>query len=343
MVAPVHIRFLVLILCLAFYQHATFAQSITELQNKPTAGDKIERQVVEGINCGNKGNNILWDFSNCKLKEEISPIRISSDSLGFHNSELGLRSYYVQSGDSLLKYAFHSKLEKMTYRKPQIVMLYPFNYGDSISSPFYGEGTFCNSYRLSHCGTRTILADAKGNILLPDHKIIKEVLRIHTITSNNILLEGRDANLIDTATTKQELTEDYLWYAKGYRYPVFEYHVSTSYGNGQKVGTSSIAYCNLPDIFIDDAVSLTETRIPMEYKISQTGNSIQISYTTMVDAAISFVIANTTGMVYQNKRYSCKACEKYNANFNCSGYPRGEYILYINANGIVKSEKFQLK
>lgn len=343
MVALVHKKLLILIVCLAFYQHITFAQSITELQNKPLIGDKIERQVIEGIYCGNKGDLLLWDFSNCTFKEEYSPIRVSSDSSGFHCSELGLQSYYLQSGDSLLRHAFRSKLEKITYTKPQIVLLYPFQYGDSISSPFYGEGTYGDNYRVSHNGTRTIKADAKGSIILPNNKMIKEVLRVHTITSNNILMEGMDANLIDTATTKQELTEDYLWYAKGYRYPVFEYHISTSYGNGKKVGTQSIAYCYLPDIFIDDAVSLTETRIPMEYKVSQTGNSIQISYTTMVDATISFVIANTTGIVYQSKAYSCKACEKYNANFNCSGYPRGEYILYINANGIVKSEKFQLK
>ena len=49
------------------------------------------------------------------------------------------------------------------------------------------------------------------------------------------------------------------------------------------------------------------------------------------------------GVVYQNKTYSCKADEKHNASFNCNGYPSGEYILYVNINGIVKSEKFHLK
>lgn len=343
MVELVHKRLLVLILCLAFYQYTTFAQSITELQNKPLIGDKVERQVIEGIYCGNKGDHLLWDFSNCTFEEEYSPTRVSSDTLGFHCSELGLQSYYFQSGDSLLKYAFRSRQEEMAYRKPLIAMLYPFNYGDSISSPFYGEGTFCNTYRLSHNGTRTIIADAKGSIILPDNKIINEVLRVHTITSNNILLEGMDANLVDTATTKQEIAEDYLWYAKGCRYPVFEYHISTSYGNGQKVGKQSAAYCYLPDDFMDKMISVKENRFPMDYKISQTTNTIQVSYSTKIDATINFIIANTMGVVYQNKTYSCKADERYDASFNCNGYPSGEYILYVNVNGIVNSEKFHLK
>lgn len=54
MVVFVHKRLLVMIVCLAFYQYTTFAQSITELQNKPHIGDKIERQVIEGIYCGKK-------------------------------------------------------------------------------------------------------------------------------------------------------------------------------------------------------------------------------------------------------------------------------------------------
>ena len=49
MVVLVHKRLLVMIVCLAFYQYTTFAQSITDLQNKPHIGDKIERQVIEGI------------------------------------------------------------------------------------------------------------------------------------------------------------------------------------------------------------------------------------------------------------------------------------------------------
>lgn len=333
-----------MIICLAFYQYGSFAQSIiTEQQNKPIVGDYLERQVIEGIYCGDKGEKVSWDFSNSIIRDEISPMRIFSDSLGFRSSELGIKNFYIQSGDSILKRAYHSKLIKMNYQKPLIVLTYPFNYGDSITSSFCGVGTYCDTYRLSHNGTRTIIADAKGSIILPDNKIIKDVLRVHTVTSNNILMEGMDANLVDSATTKQEITEDYLWYAKGCRYPILEFHISMSYGNGKKIGAQSIAYCYLPENFMENVISLKETYIPMDYKVSQTGSFIQLSYSTKIDATINFVVANTMGINYQNKTYSCKAGEQYNASFNCYGYPCGEYILYFNVNGIVKSEKFQLK
>lgn len=152
-----------------------------------------------------------------------------------------------------------------------------------------------------------------------------------------------DANLVDTATTKQELAEDYLWYAKGCRYPIFEYHIRTSYGNGKKIGTQSAAYCYLPNNLMDNVVSLKETRSPVDYKVSQMGCSILISYSTKNDATINFIIANTMGVVYQNKTYSGKAGEDHNISFNCYAYPSGEYILYVNVNGIVNSEKFHLK
>lgn len=337
-------RTLTNLLCIVFYQCSTYAQLVlTEANNKPIVGDKIERQAIEGLYCDTEGDNILWDFSNCVLQEETFPLYIASDSLGFRCKENGLRTYYLRSKNHLLKRAYHSRQETMNYQNPPIVMSFPFCYGDSISSSFWGEGVFCDSYKISHNGTKTIIADAKGSILLPGNKIIKEVLRVHTITSNNILMEGMDTNLIDTATAKQELSEDYLWYAKGCRYPILEYHINKSYGNGKQVGELSKAYCYLPDSIMDKSVSYEKKTNPIKYKISQTGNSIIVSYSTPTDATVLFTIASITGIVYQSKSYTCKKGEEYNVSFNCNGYPSNGYVMYINVNGIIKSEKFQLK
>lgn len=317
--------------------------TLSQESNKPIVGDKVERHKVTGLCCGAQGDGVLWDFSCCDFLEDTSPISIFSDSLGFVSSEMGNQNFYILSGDSILKRASRSRLETMNYQKPQIVMTYPFCYGDSISSAFYGKGKFCDLYQLSHFGIKTIIADARGCILLPNNKILRDVLRIHSVISNNILLEGMDSNLVDTATAKQEVTEEYFWYIEGCRYPVFEYQISTSYGNGLQVGSQSESYCCLPSTFIENAAPLDEAILPVDYQILQKGNCVQVSCSTSMDATIRLLIASTMGVIYQSKTYSCKTGENYTAIFDCTGYPSGGYILYVSVNGIVKNEKFQLK
>lgn len=332
------------LLCFAFCPQLTSAQStVTKEQNKPVSGDKLERIAIEGLQEGAKRDHVLWDFSHLTMQEATSPIRFSIGKQGFHSTEPGIKRYYLLSEDSLLECGYQSKLETMTYIKPQVAMIYPFCFGDSISSSFYGEGKYGDTYRATHEGTKTIVADARGSILLPDNKLLKGVLRIHTKTKNNILLEGMDPNLVDTATANQEIKDEYLWYAKGCRYPIIEQHISKSISNGSLVGTKEEAYCYFPDGLMENAASQDEASFPITYKITQMGNTLKLSYTSNMDVSVNFMIVNTMGMVYQSKTLSCKDRDSDQVTFNCSGYQTGGYILYINANGMIKSEKFQVK
>ena len=55
--------------------------------------------------------------------------------------------------------------------------------------------------------------------------MLKNVLRVHSVTFNNKWLEGLESNLVDSATSKLEVNDEYYWFAKECRYPVFEYHI----------------------------------------------------------------------------------------------------------------------
>lgn len=349
-------------MCLLMNIYTAFAQvALTESCNKPIIGDKVKRQLVDGICCDGCGDDIVWDFSGCTIKDETFPIRFSMDSSSFKSSEPGLRKYYIQSGDTLLVRGYQSSYVNMNYTVPLIEITYPFNHGDSISSLFSGRGKYCNSYNISHNGTRIVMADAKGSILLPNNMILKDVERIHKITLNNILIEGLEQNLVDTATTKQEMVEEYYWYVKHCRYPIFEYRKSSSYNKGTVIGSQTESYCYLPDSVINKAISYADYILnknqhsrqteklsensdnAIDYKLSQTGNIIQLSYSTTVNTKVTFIIAGITGIIYLNNTKSCKPGERYSITFDCNGFRPGEYIIYINLNGIVNSETIQIK
>lgn len=124
---------------------------------------------------------------------------------------------------------------------------------------------------------------------------------MHIITTKDVLLEGLNSNFTDSATAKTEVSEEYLWFVKGCRYPIFEHYITTK---------DKIVY---------------------------------ISYDTFINTNVNFIVANTTGMVYQNKTFHCSKGEMYNITFNFSGYQPGEYIIHINVNGKVENEKVQIK
>lgn len=337
--------------------------SITSEQNLPIVGDKLYLHAVDGVYGGSNGVNVLWDFSDCEIHDKTTVKRYATDSLGYRSIEPGMRKFYFTSGDTLFLRAYHSSMESLQYAHPQVVMIYPFSYGDSISCPFSGKGTFYETYKLSHDGTKKVMADAIGNILLPENRMLRDVLRVHSLSLVNKWQEGLDPNLVDTAKAKQEVIEEYFWFVKGCRYPVFEYHIGTSYSDGVQVASESAGYCFLPDSVMSMTVPLVgETALNhkkldsssgtsgngkvenlIDYTMSQSDGVLRLSYSTKTDATVTFVIASTMGMVYQSKTCNSTPGVEHQVVFNCSGYKTGGYIVYINVNGVVTSEKFQIK
>ena len=219
-------------LFLLFVMQNLAAQIIlTRESNSPVVDDRIVRHAISELCSEGKGKNCVWDFSDNVVQEEVSPIHFSKDTSGFKSLEPGNCRYYKDIGDSIWIYGYRSKLETMSYSSPQLFMTYSLCYGDSIFTIFSGEGKFCEDYTLSHNGSKIIMADAWGSILLPGSRALPNVLRVHTIVSKNVLLEGLAPNLSDTAKAKQEIEENFLWFMKGCRYPVFEHRMGTSFSD----------------------------------------------------------------------------------------------------------------
>lgn len=352
-----------ILLCyVLFIGFDSFAQmSITRENNMPQIGDSPTYYGVDGICCEGRGADVIWDFSQLHISNEKRVIRFSSDPIGTRSIEPGVRRFFVENGDSFLVKGFQTSLDSVTYSDPLIAMTYPLSYGDSISYSFVGKGKYCETYGLSQTGTQIIKADARGSMRLPDNMRLSDVLQVHYLVSKKHQFEEVNPSLVDTSIVKLDLEEVYCWYASGSRYPVIVYSINTCYANEEQVSSLTKAYCCFPDSIMNKLISLDEDRyayqgagnennasaekastedVPFAYQLTQSGNIVKLSLCSPKEITINLVLASTLGILYQNRTIVCQQDEHYELQFDCSAYPPGGYIIYLNTNGNVISEKF---
>jgi hypothetical protein len=167
-----------------------------------------------------------------------------------------------------------------------------------------------------------------------------------------------DTAALDTAKLTQIIDERYEWYLPGSQYPFVEDVTSTTYFDMDAIGTTRYACCNLPEdrvpYFVthedgseddeQDGFSDEEQQIPdiIHYKVETVGKTIHIAYDLDGDATITTIVANHMGMLCKSRQWTQAAGQGYSAQMDCAGLRSGVYILYINVNGKVYSEKVRL-
>jgi hypothetical protein len=105
---------------------------------------------------------------------------------------------------------------------------YPLNYGDSVEEEYALEGVFSGQHSFSTFGAVKIKADAFGMLLLPNGDTLRNVLRVKTL---------------QTSSADTSLCENHRYFARGFRYPVFEiireYHYDIE--NPQNTGENNFS------------------------------------------------------------------------------------------------------
>ena len=204
----------------------------------------------------------------------------------------------------------------------------------------------------------TLQGDAYGSIILSEKDTIPNVLKVHTLKSYSLAMDMHPEAL-DTAKLKQVIEERYQWFARGYRYPIFETITSTSYADLNALGTTYQAYCYLPEdqMSLNDSVNMEIQKRDLEDKVHQdvkekdifhydiqvSGNIINVNYQLDENARVSSIVSSPMGIVYKQKKWNGTAGETSMETIDCSGLIRGQYVLYMNVNGKVYSEKVTIK
>ena len=206
----------ILLYFLCLLQFGTTAQTLTARRNTYRPGDKLIKQQIAYIEPGIDGKDILWNFSKVtplNEKYHLLYLRLTkTDSIHFIGLEHDTRYRYTQTQDTLFLTGYDNRTTYMRFSKPEAQLRFPFQYGDSLVSHFEVEGIYCNKVKLVANGKTAAYADATGAIITPDNDTLKHVLRVKRI--RNYTQIGVDSVTLDLIT--------YSWYARGYRYPVFE-------------------------------------------------------------------------------------------------------------------------
>lgn len=338
------------------FSHSLAQTPLLPESNMMRSGDQIYRQEVEFFDPGEAGQNIVWDLSGVEILEEKESLTFwcDSDSIRYQTFEPFKILKYEFREDSLLHTGYETSLQQIDYNQPLMLCRYPYTYGDRHVQTFRGNGEYCKRYLLESNGTFESEADATGSIILSTGDTLQHVLRIHTINTSAIS-QRLAGQTIDTLNLKQRIEEKYIWYALGYRYPVFESTSVTILNNLNPVTCQQKAYSTLFDDqeLEDDEINENirdslascgqqEKEPCIRYDVIVEDSAIKIAYTALQDVHIQGILCDRMGLVYQRATDSCEAGENSIIQIPYRGLKYGVYILYINVNGDIFTEKINL-
>ena len=324
----------------------------------PSSIDSLQKNRIRYFSPGSGGKKKVWNFSHKLDSRETTQVTFRKDSTGVLSiTENGKAFYYSNSSDTLVLSFNESPLESKSYPNGKLIRALPVRYGYSVNRPFLCDGMYCGNHPFREVGSTSVNVDAEGCLILAEYDTIYNVKRVHTIDSYSKCMDIK-ASALDTAKLTQVIDERYEWYLPGSQYPIIENVTSTTYLNMDAIGTTKYAFCNLPSdlaaLYIVENAEIeygeednsfeTEGVEPdiIHYKIDTNGSIVNITYDLDADATISTIITSHMGMTHSYREWSQKVGEGFHVQIDCSSLRPGIYILYINVNGKIYSEKITL-
>lgn len=357
-------------LLLMLFHASTFAYAQNTLSlsaNLMQPGDSIVKERVAYVNAGLNGKNVVWDFSDIE-PEDTYCIRYDSLSktrlIGLDDKRI--YKYSVEK-DTLRITGYESPLLRIDYSQPPILLPSPMQYGQYTKTKYQGEGLYSGTHHERIIGTSEITVDGEGAIILSENDTLPNTLRVYTISTESIRLSA-DSCRNDSDNMKQIITEHYQWYARGYRYPVFETVTSSSYDKMNHVATQQYAYRFSPknQKELNDTLNeqirekdklLAESNLARDgngnnnsandagftYDIDVHANEATITYSLEQHAQIHVLVVDVLGTIYHDTQQTREPGTDYTVKIDCSGLRHGQYIIYINVNGKIYTSKIPHK
>jgi len=349
--------------------------------NKPRAGDRIIKQQVEYKDPGRNGENVIWDFGKLKfINDEYSLVYSQPHLIGESMYIIGENTllekkinpndlligtehntmYYYQVNDNRLWLLGHENpTTLLQYTKPILWSVYPTNYTDSYKDGYQSEGLYSSRIPFSTNGDIEIQADAYGMMTLPGGDTLNHVLRVKTVQTINEVISKKSGEETRLNTT----VESYKWYAKGYRYPVFE--TVRTYKDGSQENSFETAFLFPPQdhFYLDNDESnlaVLDSLWKIEHKVKkdvttpdepQQANLTYNYYPNPVNThlTIEYYLEQTTpvticlysleGRLMKTVIKQAQSKGLYSEQLDCSSFFQGTYILKILTNNSNITEK----
>lgn len=161
-----------------------------------------------------------------------------------------------------------------------------------------------------------------------------------------------------------KITDIYRWYAAGYRYPIIETIVSESTDMSRK--HQAAFFCSpfeQESLEDDDNEQIRNLLASIDHaeegkaqnnsngtesngncnpilhnvQVNVNGTTITVNYDLTEDATITALVCDLSGILYRQASQNAQVGDNHQMEILCSGIRRGQYVLYLNANGNITS------
>ena len=359
------IRHILPVLMLALLTAMTAeGQTAITSANMMRSGDAVSMEMLPYADAGKGGSGQTWDFSWADAQEGTHGITYTGDSI-IAGLEDGIISRYHVCDGTLCLIEVETPLTTMRYDCPIPLLRFPMEVGDTLSSRFCGNGYYCDSQPTKDTGELFTIADGEGKLILTEEDTLYNVIRLHSIRSVAHSI-AHDSVSMGAGTIKQTIEERYTWYARGFRYPVLSFLSRTNYSDMQPVSLHQAGFRFLPEqqrllpdsvneaIANDDLAARQRqgcqqeswhsaaTSVLTGHHVTIHGKNVNVSYELNAPAHVILLVAGVSGILHQWREQDCEDSGKYDTSLDCTSLRQGQYILYINVNGQVTSNKFKI-
>ena len=347
---------------MAAYSFLLMAQNleILESTNYLRVGDSIHYDfVIPTISQNSNVSEHIWDFSNSKyLGQEKEVFFVGNDSNRIKMIDKDAILDFSQDKEHLLLKHLQTPLLNIDFGNSFEYLKFPFPLNDSLVCQIEGKGTYCSKNKLVLSGTCCTKTMAKGKLIMPCNDSLNNTLLIQRNIVANIDVSKDSLMSVRQDEPMKFKAALFDWYAMGYRYPILKVIEASIKKGERKVLEHSFAYAanvegmshledeqnkELKDKMRGISSESNTKQGDISYKVSVNGKKVCLSYSLVSDAQLRFLICNTSGMVFKSASLQRQAGNNYRQDFDCSGLPLGEYVLYIHVNDKAFSEKVHIK
>lgn len=300
--------------------HTMTAQiPISSEANSFRTGDKLCKVQVDYVAPGDGGPNEVWPLGRMTKESQdfLQTIASARDTIAIF--ERGRIQHYLVHGDTLVDKGEQSRRAFCLYSQERPMLRYPFQYGDSLSGSFLGQGREEN-IKTSRSGWGYSVADGMG-MLTDGEDTIPHIMRIHFFD------EYTDTYYTGDTISFHIQCDRYSWYCAGYRYPIMESIRWATVAEGSAtIPFDSVTYLFLPVMqmeLAEDAVndsilnlvaiadaanaetqaSTKSALASINAGLSAGGTRLDISYTLDGESSIDFCACDILGNILGHAHY----------------------------------------
>ena len=336
------------------------SRELTTTANLSKGGDSIYYDFITAtVPQSSSFSEQLWDFSNSKyLGQEKEVFFVGNDSNRIKMIDKDAILDLSQDKEHLLLKRLQTPLLNIDFGNSFEYLKFPFPLNDSLTCQIEGKGTYCSKNKLVLSGTCCTKAMTKGKLIMPCNDSLNNTLLIQRNIVANIDVSKDSLMSVRQDEPMKFKAAIFEWYAMGYSYPILKIIEASIKKGERKVLEQSFAYAaniegmshledeqnkELKDKMRGISLESNTKQGDISYKVSVNGKKVCLSYSLVSDAQLRLLICNTSGMVFKSASLQRQAGNNYRQDFDCSGLPLGEYVLYIHVNGKAFSEKVHIK